>query len=61
LLRAGLVDRLAWFHAPAVMGGDGWPAAQPLGVEHLVAMPGFERVATREVGRDLLTEFRRAA
>ncbi len=23
LLRAGLVDRLAWFHAPIVMGGDG--------------------------------------
>jgi len=23
LLRAALVDRIAWFHAPAVMGGDG--------------------------------------
>ena len=30
LLRAGLVDRLAWFHAPAVMGGDGHPAAAGL-------------------------------
>ena len=28
LLRADLVDRIAWFHAPAVMGGDGWPAVQ---------------------------------
>ena len=27
LVRAGLVDRLAWFHAPGVMGGDGLAAA----------------------------------
>ena len=33
LLRADLVDRIAWFHAPAVMGGDGWPAAQAFGIE----------------------------
>ncbi len=35
LLRADLVDRIAWFHAPAVMGGDGWPAVQAFGVETL--------------------------
>ena len=39
LLRAGLADRLAWFHAPAVMGGDGFPASAPLGTELLAAMP----------------------
>ena len=37
LLRADLVDRIAWFHAPAVMGGDGWPAVQAFGVERLDA------------------------
>ena len=32
LLRADLIDRVVWFHAPGVMGGDGWPAAQAFGV-----------------------------
>jgi diaminohydroxyphosphoribosylaminopyrimidine deaminase/5-amino-6-(5-phosphoribosylamino)uracil reductase len=57
LLREGLVDRLAWFHAPAVMGGDGLPAAYPLPVEVLSAMPRFRRVASRPLGPDWLTEF----
>lgn len=61
LLRADLVDRIAWFHAPAVMGGDGWPAAQPFGVQALAAMPRFVRAAATPVGADMLTELRRAA
>jgi diaminohydroxyphosphoribosylaminopyrimidine deaminase/5-amino-6-(5-phosphoribosylamino)uracil reductase len=61
LLRAGLVDRLAWFHAPAVMGGDGWPAAQGLGVSRLADMPRFVRHTATPVGPDLLSEFERVA
>ncbi len=61
LLHADLVDRIAWFHAPAVMGGDGVPAAQAFGVASLAAMPRFERLAQRPMGADMLTEFRRAA
>ena len=61
LLREDLVDRLAWFHAPTVMGGDGWPAAQAFGVQELARMPRFNRVATRPVGDDMLTELKRAA
>jgi diaminohydroxyphosphoribosylaminopyrimidine deaminase/5-amino-6-(5-phosphoribosylamino)uracil reductase len=61
LLRADLVDRLAWFHAPGVMGGDGFPAAQAFGVAELSAMPRFSRVASRPVGNDMLTELRRPA
>jgi diaminohydroxyphosphoribosylaminopyrimidine deaminase/5-amino-6-(5-phosphoribosylamino)uracil reductase len=60
LLRAGLVDRLAWFHAPAVMGGDGLPAASPLGAATLAAMPRFTRLAEAPCGPDMLTEFERA-
>ena len=60
LLRAGLVDRLAWFHAPSVMGGDGWPAAQGFGISKLADMPRFVRHTTTQVGADLLTEFQRA-
>lgn len=59
LLRAGLVDRLVWFHAPSVLGGDGFPAAQAFGVATLDAMPRFRRVASRSVGDDMLTEFRK--
>lgn len=33
LLRARLVDRLVWFQAPLLIGGDGWPAIGPLGIE----------------------------
>jgi diaminohydroxyphosphoribosylaminopyrimidine deaminase/5-amino-6-(5-phosphoribosylamino)uracil reductase len=61
LLRADLVDRIAWFHAPGVMGADGWPAAQAFGISALAAMPRFVRVASRPVGDDIFTELRRAA
>lgn len=61
LLRADLVDRIAWFHAPAVMGGDAWPAAQAFGVAHLTEMPRFVRQGAVPVGADMLTELRRAA
>ena len=61
LLRADLVDRIAWFHAPAVMGGDGWPSVQAFGVERLADMPRFVRHAAAPMGEDWLTELRRAA
>jgi diaminohydroxyphosphoribosylaminopyrimidine deaminase/5-amino-6-(5-phosphoribosylamino)uracil reductase len=61
MLRADLVDRIAWFHAPAVMGGDGWPAAQAFGTDRLAAMPRFVRASAMELGEDMLTELRRAA
>lgn len=61
LLRAGLVDRIAWFHAPAVMGGDGLAAAAAFGVTALKEMPRFRRVDSRPMGNDMLTEFSRVA
>ncbi|MCK8783849.1 bifunctional diaminohydroxyphosphoribosylaminopyrimidine deaminase/5-amino-6-(5-phosphoribosylamino)uracil reductase RibD [Roseomonas sp. NAR14] len=59
LLRAGLVDRLAWFHAPGVMGGDGLPAAYALPVTGLAGMPRFHRIAASAAGADWYTEFER--
>jgi diaminohydroxyphosphoribosylaminopyrimidine deaminase/5-amino-6-(5-phosphoribosylamino)uracil reductase len=61
LLRAHLVDRLAWFHAPCVIGGDGWPAAQAFGVTALSEMPRFVPVAQHRWGDDLLSTFKSAA
>lgn len=57
LLRAGLVDRLAWFHAPAILGGDGRPAAEALPLARLAEMPRYRRIALEELGPDLLSEF----
>ncbi len=61
LLRADLVDRIVWFHAPGVMGGDGWPAAQAFGVEALASMPRFARLDSRTLGDDVMTELQRAS
>jgi diaminohydroxyphosphoribosylaminopyrimidine deaminase/5-amino-6-(5-phosphoribosylamino)uracil reductase len=59
-LGADLVDRIAWFHAPAIMGGDGWPAAEAFGVELLEQMPRFRRIGARPAGEDWLTELVRS-
>jgi diaminohydroxyphosphoribosylaminopyrimidine deaminase / 5-amino-6-(5-phosphoribosylamino)uracil reductase len=61
LLGADLVDRLVWFHAPALLGADAWPAAAGLGIERLAAMPRFVRRRSAAVGEDMLSEFARAA
>lgn len=59
MLRADLVDRIAWFHAPAIMGGDGWPAVQAFGIDRLSAMPRFTRHCTLAVGHDMLSVYAR--
>ncbi len=61
LLRAGLVDRIAWFHAPALAGEDGLPAIRDLGVARLADWPRFRRRSVVPVGDDVLTMFDRAA
>ena len=60
LMAAGLVDRIAWFHAPALIGGDGLPAVQSLGVAALDEIPRFTRIAAHTLGDDMLTELQAA-
>jgi diaminohydroxyphosphoribosylaminopyrimidine deaminase/5-amino-6-(5-phosphoribosylamino)uracil reductase len=60
LLRESLVDRLAWFHAPGIIGGDGWPAAQAFGVTTLAKMPRFTPVAQERWRDDMLSTFTRS-
>ncbi len=57
LLRAHLVDRLAWFHAPCVIGGDGFSAAQGFGIGKLAEAPRFVQVSRQAFGADMLTNF----
>lgn len=56
--RARLVDRLAWVHAPLLIGGDGIPAIAGFDLETLAEAPGFERLSMQVVGDDVLTTFR---
>jgi diaminohydroxyphosphoribosylaminopyrimidine deaminase/5-amino-6-(5-phosphoribosylamino)uracil reductase len=61
LLRDRLVDRLAWFHAPGLMGGDGLPAVQAFGIDRLDDMPRFVPAGRVRVGDDVLETYRRSA
>ena len=56
LIRAGLVDRLAWFAAPSLMGGDGRSALDRLGVDRLAQMPHLAVTTRRPAGDDWLVE-----
>ena len=56
LLRAGLVDALALFIAPRLIGGDGRPLLGPLGVGELAQAPALLETSMREVGGDVLVE-----
>ena len=58
LLRADLVDRLVWFHAAGVIGGDGLPAVQGLGVEALSQIKSFvPQGEPRAIGADMVRQF----
>ena len=59
LLKADLVDRMAWFHAPSVLGGEGRPAVGALALAALAEMPRFAPVARTAAGVDGLVTFRR--
>jgi diaminohydroxyphosphoribosylaminopyrimidine deaminase/5-amino-6-(5-phosphoribosylamino)uracil reductase len=59
-VRAGLVDRIEWFRAPLLMGGDGKPCFGALGLEALALAPRFTRTGLREIGSDLWESYERA-
>ena len=54
LLRARLVDCIAWFRAPGTIGGDGVPALAALGIERAADMARFVRVSSAPLGEDVL-------
>ena len=58
-LRAGLVDRLVWFHAAKVIGGDGIPAVAGFGLEDLAGAPGFVLRHSHRIGEDLVESYAR--
>ncbi|MBX9747937.1 MAG: RibD family protein [Hyphomonadaceae bacterium] len=60
LVQAGVVDRIEWFRAPLVLGGDGRPALADLSYDALADAPRFKRVALRELGPDVWESYERA-
>lgn len=59
LLAAGEVDRIAWFHAPALLGADAHPALGAMQIGALRQAPRFLRRGSVPYGPDMLTEFTR--
>jgi diaminohydroxyphosphoribosylaminopyrimidine deaminase/5-amino-6-(5-phosphoribosylamino)uracil reductase len=58
-LRCGLVDRLEWFRASLVIGGEGRPAIGALAVLALADAPRFRRLDVQALGADLWERYER--
>lgn len=57
-LKAGLVDEIAWFRAPLVIGGDGLSAIASLGLDRLDLAAKWTPITVETLGRDRLETFR---
>lgn len=55
----GLVDRIEWFRAPILLGGDGRPCLANLALAKLAEAPTYRRTAVRELGPDLWESYAR--
>jgi diaminohydroxyphosphoribosylaminopyrimidine deaminase/5-amino-6-(5-phosphoribosylamino)uracil reductase len=53
-LTAGLVDRLAWFHARKVIGGDGKAAVGDLGLDDIAGAPDLRLIDVEDLDGDIL-------
>jgi diaminohydroxyphosphoribosylaminopyrimidine deaminase/5-amino-6-(5-phosphoribosylamino)uracil reductase len=58
-LRCGLVDRLEWFRAPMIIGGEGRPGVGSLALAALSDAPKLRRLDVRPLGPDLWERYER--
>ena len=54
LLKNRLVDRLAWFRAPSLIGQNSTPVFNSIGVDSISEMINFDRTEVQVMGTDLL-------
>lgn len=57
LLAADLVDRLVWFRASKLIGGDGVSAVAAFGVQALDEAANFVKVSSRPAGADIVETY----
>jgi diaminohydroxyphosphoribosylaminopyrimidine deaminase/5-amino-6-(5-phosphoribosylamino)uracil reductase len=60
-LAAGMIDRLAWFHGPRILGADAVPAAAAMGEDALDRAPTFHRYDVAAFDDDVLEMLRRVS
>lgn len=58
-LRCGLVDRLEWFRAPIIIGGEGRPGIGALAIQALSDAPRLKRVDLQLLGPDVWERYER--
>lgn len=58
-LKAGAVDRLDWFRAPILLGGEGRACVAGLALANLANAPKFRRLSVQVVGDDLWERYER--
>jgi diaminohydroxyphosphoribosylaminopyrimidine deaminase/5-amino-6-(5-phosphoribosylamino)uracil reductase len=59
LLKADLVDRIHWFRAPGIIGGDGLASVAEIGLDRVEHMGRFERTALVAAGADTVGIYRK--
>ena len=60
MVKANLIDRLAWFRSPKLIGGDGRGAVAAFGIDAIAEAPSFTRDSISDAGDDVLETYRRA-
>ena len=58
-LKRGFIDRIEWFRAPIVLGGDGRNGIGDLGLESLDLARSFHRISVTEIGEDMHERYER--
>lgn len=57
LIKDELADRLMWFRAGRIIGGDGIPALESIGLERISEAPALRLIEERRLGDDLLESY----
>ncbi len=61
LVKADLVDRIHWFRAPGIVGGDGLASIAEIGLDRVEHMSRFERTAHFAAGPDMVEIYRKSS